>query len=358
MNRKYLIILAVIFLVSLTAVSAQGNDMVISADCNASSLKAADEDTIASNSHDEKLEKTYYYDEYGDEYEDDTVVTRNVVKYYGDTGTKFKVKVYDDDYIPMEGVYVSFGKQFGKSIEKRTNANGVVRFSINYKPGTYDVETYIESEDGKAYWSAINKVKIKSTIPTKELVKYSGNNKKFKIKFLDTKGKPLVNTIVKFKFKGKKYKVKTDAQGIASIKSTRFKIGKTSILVHNPVSKETRKIPVVVLKKGIHKIKIRIDDPTVYFPTKKLKNGDYIDTMYETEYRQYNPGVYVELTGGGLTPAKHTKLIKAKFYFKNKITGKIITRTSNKVKYDTIKVSPINGYSPFRATVWYRDVLK
>ena len=96
--------------------------------------------------------------------------------------------------------------------------------------------------------------------------------------------------------------------------------------------------------------------PTVYFPTKKLKNGDYINTMYETKYRQYYPGVYVEARLSGLEYPQHTKLIKAKFYFKNKQTGKIITKTSNKVKYDTIKVKPIKGYSPYKAKVWYRDV--
>ncbi|MBR3140912.1 MAG: hypothetical protein IKF11_08630, partial [Methanobrevibacter sp.] len=73
---------------------------------------------------------------------------------------------------------------------------------------------------------------------------------------------------------------------------------------------------------------------------------------------QYNPGVYVQLNGGGLTDAKHTKLVKAKFYFKNKKTGKIITKTSKKVKYSTIKVKPIKGYTPYKATVWYKEKIK
>ena len=348
MNGRYLIIIAIAVLVSLTVVSAADNETFIAKSSSDTSLEASGTDA--------KLEKTYYYDEDGDEYEDDTVVTHNVVKYYGDTDTKFKVKVYDDDYNPMEGVYVSFGMFAGKLKEKTTNSHGNVYFPINYKPGKYHVETRIDSDDGEAYWGAENIVKIKSTIPTKELVKYSSSKKKFKVKFIDTKGKALAGKTVKFKINGKKYKVKTDRKGFASIKSTRYKIGKTRIIAYNPVSKEKRKISVVVLKKGTHKISIRIDDPTFYFPVKKLKNGDYIDTVYETEYRQYYPGVYVESTGGGLTPAKHTKLIKAKFYFKNKATGKVITKTSSKVKYSAIVVKPIKGYSPYKATVWYRDV--
>lgn len=126
--------------------------------------------------------------------------------------------------------------------------------------------------------------------------------------------------------------------------------------MHTIPNGDKRKINVVILKRGVHKVSVRIDGPTGYFPSKKLKNGDRIYTMYETKYRQYSPGVYVEARLSGLEDPQHTKLIKAKFYFKNKQTGKIITKTSNKLKYDTIKVKPIKGYSPYKAKVWYRDV--
>lgn len=342
MNRKYLIFLIFMFLLCMSAVSAQDN--------------AIENLTQATDDIDEKLEKTYWYDaDTDEEYEDDTVVTHNVVKYYGDTDTKFKVKVYDEDYYPAEGVYVSFGKQFGSQKEMVTNRNGIVYFPINYKVGTHDVETHIDADDGVSYWSAYNTVKIKSTIPVKELVKYSTSKKKFKIKFLDTKGHALKGKTVKVAINGKLYKLKTNTKGIVKVKSTLFKVGKHKMTAYNPVSGEKRKISVVVLKRGTHKINIRIDDPTYYFPTKKLKNGDYIDTVYETQYRQYYPGVYVECSSGGLENPKHTKLVKVKFYFKNKITGKVITKVSSKVKYNSVVVKPIKGYSPFKATVWYKD---
>lgn len=340
MNRKVLFIIGMVFLIAISVVSAADNTT---------------DDTV-SLSDEDSLEKTYYYDEYGDEYDDDTVITHNVVKYYGDTDTKFKVKVYDDDYNPMEGVYVSFG-QYGKMKEKTTNSKGTVYFPINYKPGKYYVETQIDSEDGESYWLAENTVTIKSTIVTKELAKYSHQkNKKFKIKFVDTKGKKLTGTKVKITIKGKTYKLKTDSKGYIRVKLNSLKVGKHKISAYNPVTGEKRKIKVVILKKGIHKFNIRIDDPTGIFPTKRLKNGDHACTVYETKYRQYNPGVYVETYNQGLEYPKHTKLIKAKFYFKNKKTGKIITKTSSKVHAKTsIIVKPIKGYSPYKATVWYRD---
>ena len=338
MKGKFLIVM-VVFLLAVTAVSANTND-------TADALAQTD---------DAGLEKTYYYDSEADEeYDDDTVVTHNLVKYYGDKDTKFKVKVYDDDYAPMKGVYVSFRVDFGKSKEKTTNKNGIVYFAINKKPGKYYVETEIESEDGSGYWYTENTVKIKSTIPTKELVKYSKSKKKFKIAFVDTKGKPLKNKLVKIKKNGYWYKLKTDKKGYAKIRST-FKVGKTKITAYNPVSKEKMKISVVVLRKGTHKINIPIVVSDWEIKTKKLKNGDCLNTVYETKYRQYYPGVYVEATGGGLSYAKHTKLVKAKYYFKNTKTGKVITKTSSKVRADCIVVKPIKGYNPYKATVWYKD---
>lgn len=341
-----------VFLLALTAVSAQDNLTTDDGEC----LMSADADESLEHADDEgKLEKTYFYDSNtGKHYEDDTVVTHNVVKYYGDTSIGFKVKVYDEDYYPESGVYVSFGR-YGEMREKSTDGNGVVYFALNYEPGKHEVETYIESEDGSSYWSAENTVWIKSTIPTKELVKYSTSKKKFKIKFLDTKGNPLNGVFVKLKINGKKYWVKTNAYGIVKIKSGKFKVGKTKIKAYNPISGETRKISVVVLRKGIHKVSVRVDDPTNYFPQKKLKNGDRLYTVYSDRYAQYTPGVYVEARLSGLENPQHTKLVKAKFFFKNKNTGRVITKSSSKVRWDTIKVSPVSGYSPYKVKVWYRD---
>ncbi len=342
MKKRYLIIalVLIVFFVSLTSVSAQDNAT----------------GTIGSDIGGEKLEKTYFYDaDYNEEFEDDTIITHNVVKYYGDTDTKFKVKVLDDDYEPMEGVYVKFNTWVGKEREKPTNYNGNVYFPINYKVGKYSAWTEVEADDGRSYWYAENTITIKSTIPTKELVKFSTSREKFKIRFLDTKGHALAGKIVKIKKNTKWYKLKTDSKGYVKIKSN-FKTGKQKIVAYNPVSKEKRNIPVYVLKKAVQKMSIRVDDPTDYFPIKRLKNGDYINTVYETKYRQYDPGVYVQCSSGGLENPKHTKILKAKFYFKNKKTGKVITKTSKKVRYNEISIKPVKGYSPFKAQVWYREI--
>ena len=161
---------------------------------------------------------------------------------------------------------------------------------------------------------------------------------------------------VKIKIKGKTHKLKTDSNGIVKIKSTRFKVGKHKITAHNPSSGETRKLSVVVLKKGVHKADVKIFSSQDKSGKKKLKNGDYLLTNYLTSEGADN-GMYLFLTGPkaeGYT--KHTKFIKAKFYFKNKYTGKIITKTSTNIKRDLVKLKIIKGYTPYKATVSYRDV--
>ena len=352
MNAKYLILIGILFLLALTGVSAQDNTTAVD-----DNLKTADE-SIISAVEGEKLEKTYFYDEDTDEeYEDDTVVTHNVVKYYGDRDTKFKVKVYDEDYNPEGGVYVSFGK-IGNLKDKKTNQNGIVYFPINYKVGKYEVETYIESEDGLSFWSAYNTVKIKSTIPTKTLTKYATQkNKKFSIKFLDTKGKALKNKVVKITVKGKTYKKRTNSKGIVKIKINSFKIGKHKITAYNPVSKEKRKITVKILKKVKGKtvtLKLRIDDWR--YASKKLKTGDVLLAVANSYARQHPKGISIgTMIDAGQEGQHSTKLLQAKIWFKNEYTGKIKTKIvgTSYHGYNIKHVKWIEDYVPYKAKIWY-----
>ena len=368
MKKKYIFLIAIIFFLALTTIHAESNDTAMAVsdnlEVNDEPLAVSEEPTLSMDNNTEPLEKSYYYDESEDElYEDDTLVTHNVVKYYGDKDTKFKVKVLGDDYEPLAGVYVSFGKDWDVLKEKLTNSYGNAYFPINYKVGTHNVITYLECDNeddplNECYFFAKNKVTIKSTIPTKTLTKYvTQKNKKFAIKFLTTKGKPLKNTKVQIKIKGKTYKVRTNSKGIAYIKINSFKVGKHTITAVNPKSKEKRKITVTIKKKPKVKtvtLKVKNSD---YFPSKSINKYDEIHTVYETKYMQYSPGVFVEARYKyGLDNPIKIKLVKAKVWFKNKKTGKIITRTSSKTQggYD-IYFKLIKGYTPYKAKVWYRN---
>lgn len=90
----------------------------------------------------------------------------------------------------------------------------------------------------------------------------------------------------------------------------------------------------------------------------KLKNGDAIAGYVEySGNMQFDKGTGVTTwyvgngINGDLEP-HHTKLVKVKFFFKNK-KGKVKTKT---VKGNSAHISTklIKGYTPYKATVWYK----
>ena len=95
------------------------------------------------------------------------------------------------------------------------------------------------------------------------------------------------------------------------------------------------------------------------FPKAKiLKNGDAIaGYVTYTGNMQFEKGTgvttwYVGSGYNGDIDPHHTKLVKVKFFFKNS-KGKVKTKT---VKKNSAHISTklINGYTPYKATVWYR----
>ena len=92
------------------------------------------------------------------------------------------------------------------------------------KPGKYTVITKFEDVKVK------NKITVKTTLITKNKSKKVKKSAKFKIKVLNSKGKAYKNQLVKVKFKGKTYKLKTNKKGIAIFKiPKKLKVGKYKI---------------------------------------------------------------------------------------------------------------------------------
>ena len=88
------------------------------------------------------------------------------------------------------------------------------------------------------------------------------------------------------------------------------------------------------------------------YSTKKGYGGDQIVVYYSTVNRQYSKGVSVEAMHDGDT-AYHTKIKKIKVYFKNKKTGKVITKTK-KASYNWASVGLKKGYKPYKVKVYYK----
>ncbi|WP_407414788.1 hypothetical protein [Methanobrevibacter sp.] len=90
-----------------------------------------------------------------------------------------------------------------------------------------------------------------------------------------------------------------------------------------------------------------------------LKNGDAIAGYVEYKGNmQFDKGTgvtswYIGNGVNGDIEPHHTKLVKVKFFFKNK-KGNVKTKTV-KGNGGHIRTDLINGYTPYKATVWYKE---
>ncbi|KZX11142.1 bacterial Ig-like domain protein [Methanobrevibacter oralis] len=146
-------------------------------------------------------------------------------------GGTFKVRI-----IKINGESVGAGKTVkftiaGKTYTKKTSKNGWVYLKIKQKPKTYTITT----QYGK--FKVKNTIIVKPLLIAKNIVKKKTKTIKFKVKLVNSKGKPQAKKKITFKFKGKKYKKLTNKKGIATLKIKRLKIGKYRIYTAYGVSK-------------------------------------------------------------------------------------------------------------------------
>ena len=119
--------------------------------------------------------------------------------------------------------------------------------------------------------------------------------------------------------------------------------------------------PTAAAKTSKATIKINNFKPGVLWAPKalKLKNGDAI-----AGYVEYNgnmqfdkgTGVTCWYVGNGMNgdlEPHFTKLVKVKFYFKNK-NGKVKTKTVSSKGSSHIRTNLIKDYTPYKADVWYK----
>ena len=146
---------------------------------------------------------------------------KNLVMYYG-AGSSYKVRVYDDYGRIAKNVTVKF-KINGKTYSRRTNGNGYAYLKISLKPKKYAISATYKGFVVK------NNVTVKSTVITKNITKKKAKTIKFTAKLVNSKGKILKYKYIKFKFKSKIYKRKTNSKGIATLSLKNLKRGKYTV---------------------------------------------------------------------------------------------------------------------------------
>lgn len=141
------------------------------------------------------------------------------LKIYYKSKNAFKVQVFDKhgDLAIYEEVTFYINNHEYHAL---TDDEGFATLKIREKPGKY----VIFSQFGDSIVK--NRITVKNTLITKNLSKKFKKSAKFKIKVLNSKGKAFKKQLVKIKFKGKTYKIKTNKKGIATFKvSKKLKVG-------------------------------------------------------------------------------------------------------------------------------------
>jgi hypothetical protein len=183
-----------------------------------------------------------------------------------------------------------------KAIDSSSN----VSTTTNVKASVKKIDTEVDADDvavihkKKSYF----KVKVKNDDTDKPV-----KNLKLKLKVFTKK-------------KSKTYTIKTNSKGIAKFNTKVLGTGKHKVVVTSADEqyKVSKKAKIFVGKK--HKVTLRPAS------SKKLKNGDTIRVSVKKE----DDGDKEVEVAFKASP-KHTILLKAKFYLKNKKTGKVIKKT-------------------------------
>ena len=148
---------------------------------------------------------------------------KDLTQYYG-ANKVFKVRIFNATTgNPVgSGIKVTF-KLNKKTYTARTDKNGYASIKIKVKPGSY---TIITKYDG---YEVSNKIIVKPVLKAKNIIAKNVNKIKFKVKLLNKNGKPLKGKKITFKFKGKKYKAKTNKKGVATLTLKKLSVGKFKI---------------------------------------------------------------------------------------------------------------------------------
>jgi hypothetical protein len=161
------------------------------------------------------------------------------------TGKYYTVTVYGTDGKAAGNATVKITGKISKTL--KTNANGIAKFKVTQKPGTYQITI---TALGK---SITKKLTVKHLLTLKSMtVKKSAKKLVLQATLGKVNGKYLKGKTITFKFNGKTYKAQTNNKGIAkyTLKSSilkKLKVGK-KVTYQATYSKDTVKKTVKVKK--------------------------------------------------------------------------------------------------------------
>lgn len=159
----------------------------------------------------------------------DAIINASDVKVIYKAGQYFEVTVYGNDGNIAANTSVVFKVNGEVFATANTDANGTAGFKVTQIPGKYNVTAEALGV------TATSKLTVKHLLKLKKVnVKRSANRLVLKAALKKVKGKYLKGKKITFKFKGKKYKVRTNKKGVAKV------IIKSSVLQKLKVGKKVK----------------------------------------------------------------------------------------------------------------------
>ena len=135
------------------------------------------------------------------------ITAYNVVKSYGES-EKFIVYIFDDKNNPVKGeTVVAFIN--GLKYAEKTNSSGIASFSLNLKPGEYDVVAVQDKNTVKSKVKIISSTKLS----VNDISKVYGTTKDWIITLKDSGDNPINDKLVTILLNGETYNKKTDKYG-------------------------------------------------------------------------------------------------------------------------------------------------
>ena len=270
----------------------------------------------------------------------------------------------------------------------RKNVDGAVEVKINgktYKVKVVDglakiksvklpskIKTYtcsVKFLENKNFKASSAKFKVSVKKLSSEVDTFCGSPKtgakttvKAHVYIIDLSGKyaKAKSGIVKFTFNGKTYKAKVK-NGLAKITVTSPSKAKTysckAIYLGSKSVKGSSNIFHMIVKPNYNSVTLTLHVNSNWYSQARLKTGDVLLGTASSYFRQHGKGVSIgTMIDAGQEGQHSTRLIKAKVWFENDYTGNVITRTHSSANngYNIKKFNWIDGYTPYKAQVWYK----